>query len=141
MKTEILNLIRKALIILAVEVIFYFTITAAWGDESDVSNFKYNDTSVQDYTFRDASDVDDNDPTPTMTPTPTMSPTPTMTPTPTPTPTITPTPALHPEVLDFYDDVKKEITAVKETEFKIMVSIWALVGLLAGMKIQRMVFG
>ena len=82
MKTEILNLIRKALIILAVEVIMYFTIEAAWGDESDVSSTEYYDTSVQDDFGSGAADVD-VDPTPTLT----------MTPTPTPTPTITPTPA------------------------------------------------
>jgi hypothetical protein len=83
-----------------------------------------------------------------ITNTPTPSPTPSPSPSPSPTPTITPTPALHTETLDYYENMQDGIDSINEHlrelefgQFKLLISFWALVGLIAGMRVIKDTMG
>lgn len=91
-------------------------------------------------------EIQDQEVEPTNTPTPTPTPTPSLSPT--PTPTITPTPALHTETLDYYENVQDGIDSINEHlrelefgQFKLLISFWALVGLIAGMRVIKDTMG
>lgn len=137
-KKEIIKILRDALIILAIELGIYLLseglVMIVWGSESnDVWHAESYEFDMQDAFAGDSSisTLDDLDPSPT--------PSPTLTPTPSPTPTPTPTPDLERQA--FFEDVSNDLDDMADNQQKIMISIWALCGVLVGFKILRGVFG